>query len=268
MTSLSSDQPQTINDVAPQPMVDSGAAPQAREINVGWNERRLSLLGGTGLLLLGLTRGTFGGLGLAALGGMLAHRGVTGQCRVYSALKRNTALDDPGPEPDEYFDRGIHVESSYTIDRPAEELYRFWRDFQNLPRFMSHLKSVQVLDDKKSRWVAKAPAGLSVQWDAQIINEEPNSLIAWKSIGGSDVDNAGSVRFLPAPGGRGTEVRVVVDYIPPAGKVGSILARLFGENPQQQIEEDLRHFKQLMEAGEIPTTEGQPRGSCQQRMFA
>src|SRR5262245_29319340 len=198
--------PQTIDDVVSQPNGE-GATQETRQINVGWNERRYSLLGGTGLLIGGLARGSLPGIALATLGGMLAYRGFTGHCGVYGALGRNTAEDDPAPEPEEYFDKGIHVESSFTINRPAEELYRFWKDLKNLPRFMTHLKSVQVLDERRSRWVAKAPAGLSVQWDAEIINDEPNSLLAWKSIGGSDVDNAGSVRFLAAPGDRGTRVR-------------------------------------------------------------
>jgi uncharacterized membrane protein len=256
-----------MGDVIAQPHVEAQPSDQTREINVGWNERRLSLLGGAGLALLGLARGTLGGLGLAAAGGMLAYRGFTGHCGIYQKLGRNTAIDDQSTDPDEYFSRGIHVEQAFTINRPADELYRFWRDFANLPRFMTHLKSVEVIDEKRSRWVAKAPAGLSVQWDAEIINEEPNSLISWRSVGGADVDNAGSVRFVPAPGARGTEVRVVIDYIPPAGKLGSLVARMFGQEPEQQIQDDLRRFKQLMEAGEIPATAGQPRGTCERSLF-
>jgi uncharacterized membrane protein len=140
------------------------------------------------------------------------------------------------------------------------ELYRYWRDFENLPRIMRHLKSVKKVDEKKSHWVVDAPMGRTVEWDAEIINDEPGSVIAWRSLAGAGVDNAGSVRFVPAPGNRGTEVRVNIDYIPPAGQVGAFVARLFGKNPKQEIQEDLRRFKQMMEAGEAPTTEGQPRG--------
>src|SRR5207249_522508 len=144
------------------------------------------------------------------------------------------------------------------------ELYEYWRKLENLPSIMSHLKEVRAIDEKRSHWIAKAPslAGGSVEWDAEIINDEPNALIAWRSLPGADVDNAGSVRFVPAPGDRGTEVKVVIDYIPPAGKVGSWVAKLFGEEPQQQIMEDLRKFKRVMETGEFATTKGQPRGSC------
>jgi len=255
-------QPQTGADIAPQPGVQPETAPP-REINVGWDERKISLVAGSALALFGLARRSLGGLGLAAIGGALAYRGVTGHCHMYSALGMNTAEDETSATPEEYFSRGIHVETSMTINRSPEELFSFWRNFENLPRFMQHLESVKVIDDKKSTWVAKAPAGLSVQWDAEIINEESNALIAWRSIGGAEVDNAGSVRFMPGPEGRGTEVKVVIDYIPPAGQLGRIVAKLFGEEPSIQVKEDLRRFKRLMETGEIPTIQGQPRGTCQ-----
>ena len=121
-----------------------------------------------------------------------------------------------------------------TINRTPWDLYQFWRNFENLPRFMKHLKSVKVLDEKRSHWVAKAPAGRTVEWDAEIINDEPNALIAWRSLGGADVDNAGSVRFVPGPEGRGTEVRVVIDYIPPAGRVGKWVAEALRQEPRQR----------------------------------
>jgi uncharacterized membrane protein len=234
----------------------------ARQINVSWDERRITLAAGSALALIGLLRRSLGGLGLAGLGGAMVYRSVTGHCPMYSALGVSTAEKEPSAEPEEFFRRAIHVETSVTINRSPDELYRFWRDFSNLPRFMQHLKSVEVIDEKRSRWTAKAPAGFSVQWEAEIINEESNALIAWRSVGGSEVDNAGSVRFVPGPDGRGTEVKVVIDYIPPAGQLGRIVARLFGEEPSVQVKDDLRRFKQLMETGEIPTTQGQPRGTC------
>jgi uncharacterized membrane protein len=262
MVTLAANVPQTADEIAGQTEArdSSHSHYEPREINVGIGERKLSLLGGGGLILLGLKRKSVGGLAIAAIGTELLRRGVTGRSVLYHAIHRNTA--DQPPRPQEYFERGIHVESAVTINRPANELFRFWRDFANLPRFMRHLKTVQVLDEKHSRWVAKAPARLSIQWDAEIINEEPDSLIAWRSVGGTEVDNAGSVRFVPAPEGRGTEVRVVIDYLPPAGKVGSIIARIFGEEPHWQIKDDLRRFKNITEAGEIPTTQGQPQGTC------
>ena len=155
----------------------------------------------------------------------------------------------------------VHVLKSVTINRPLEEVYDFWRDFQNLPRFMRHLEAVQVMGDGRSHWVAKAPAGSSVEWDAEIIEERPGEIIAWRSVEGSDVDNAGSVRFERGAAGRGTVVRIDLRYAPPGGKVAATVAKLFGEEPEQQITEDLRRFKQVMETGEVVSAES-PRGSC------
>jgi uncharacterized membrane protein len=154
----------------------------------------------------------------------------------------------------------IRVVKSVTINRTPEELYRFWRDFNNLPRFMKHLESVQTRGDGISHWVVKGPAGTSVEWDAEIFEDRPNELIAWRSLEGADVDNVGTVRFDRAPAGRGTVVRVNLQYRPPAGVIGKGVARLFGEDPEWQIKDDLRRFKQVMETGEVITTEGQPSG--------
>ena len=162
-------------------------------------------------------------------------------------------------------DDGIPVKRFVTIGRSPEELYKFWRDFQNLPRFMKHLESVQVMDEKRSHWIVKAPAGTTVEWDAEITEDRPNELITWRSLEGADVDNTGSVRFERAPGARGTVVRVDIQYNPPGGKLGSLVAKLFGEEPGQQIQEDLYRFKQLMETGEVATTEGQPSGRMTRR---
>jgi uncharacterized membrane protein len=137
------------------------------------------------------------------------------------------------------------------VGRPVEEVYAYWRDFENLPRFMRHLEVVRVIDDRRSHWVARAPAGKTVEWDAEITEDRPNELIAWHSLEGADVHNGGSVRFLRAPGGRGTEVRVEIEYVPPLGKLGSKIAMLWREEPGQQVQDDLRHFKQVMETGEI-----------------
>lgn len=153
----------------------------------------------------------------------------------------------------------IHVHKTITINRSAEDLYDFWHQFENFPSFMRHLKSVEMLDDKRSHWVAFAPAGQTIEWDAEIIDDEPGERIAWRSTEGG-VEHSGAVRFQDAPGGRGTEVSVELDYRPPGGVAGAVLAQLFGEEPEFQIQEDLRHFKQVMETGEIPKTEGQPTG--------
>jgi uncharacterized membrane protein len=148
------------------------------------------------------------------------------------------------------------VKKSLIINRTPEELYRFWRDFENLPRFMKHLESVRVTGDGRSHWVAKAPAGSSVEWDAEITEDRPNELIAWRSLEGADVDNSGSVRFEPAPGNRGTIVKVEIDYNPPGGVIGAAVAKLFGEEPGQQTQDALRCLKQVMETGEIILSDG------------
>jgi len=154
----------------------------------------------------------------------------------------------------------LHMTKSITINRPADECYRFWHDFESFPRFMQHLESVKITGDNRTHWRAKGPAGTSFSWDAELIADEPNQYLAWRSIEGSGIDNSGSVRFERAPGGHGTIVRVELHYVPPAGMAGAMLAKLFGEEPSQQIDEDLRRFKWLIETGEIPTTIGQPSG--------
>jgi uncharacterized membrane protein len=235
------------------------AAPRQRSFaNVGDAERWLSILGGTALAAFGVSRGTPGGLALGALGGGLAYRGLTGRCPVYRALGVSTA-ERHGPVTSVPAGAGVKVEKTVTINRSPEELFQFWRNLENLPRFMRHLESVRNLGNKRSHWVARGPLGYRVEWDAVIHTERPNELLSWRSLGGSEVDTAGSVHFTRAPGGRGTEVRVVLKYDPPGGKFGAAVARLFGASAEQEIQEDLRRFKQGTEAGEVPTTEGQPR---------
>ena len=146
---------------------------------------------------------------------------------------------------------GVQVKKAVTVKRTPDEVYRFWRDFGNLPRFMRHLESVQVTGDRSSHWKATAPAGKTVEWDAQIVEDRPNELIAWQSLPGADVDNSGRVRFVPAPRGRGTEVRVDLRYDPPGGALGQVVAKLSGESPDQQVYGDLRRLKQLLETGEV-----------------
>jgi uncharacterized membrane protein len=136
-----------------------------------------------------------------------------------------------------------------------------WRDFASLPRFMHNLEAVHVSEDgKRSHWVAKGPAGTRIEWDAELTQDEANTFLAWRSLEGADVDNAGAVRFIPDNGGRGTIVSVTMQYKPPAGAVGAAVARLLGDDADQQVGEDLRRFKRLLETGELPTTEGQSHG--------
>jgi uncharacterized membrane protein len=160
------------------------------------------------------------------------------------------------PRADATFGKPIH--KAITINRPADEIYRFWRNFENLPRFMNHLDRVTALSDTQSHWVAKGPAGLKAEWDAEIVEDHPNEMISWRSLPGSRVENEGAVYFEPATGNRGTIVRVEVKYRPPGGALGKAFAALFGEAPSKQIAVDLHRVKQLLETGEIATTEGQP----------
>jgi len=192
----------------------------------------------------------------------MIHRGVTGHCYMYDALDIDTT---EGATPDQdNFDRGIHIEQAFLINKSPEELYSYWRNFENLPNIMTHLESVRVIDERRSHWVAKAPriAGGSVEWDAEITADEPNSRIAWRSTGDNSVDTEGEIRFSPALGDRGTEVHVTMRYVPPAGKLGHFITSMLGENPKRIVREDLRNFKRIMEIGEILTIIGQPHGTC------
>ena len=153
-------------------------------------------------------------------------------------------------------DDRVRIERVTTVNKPVHEVYQFWRRFENFPRFMRHLESVEKLDERRSRWRATAPAGQTVEWEAELIEDRPDEWIAWRSVAGSQIENSGSVRFTPAPGARGTEVRVQLQYSPPAGALGRGIAWLFGQEPDQQIHHDLRRFKQLMETGEIPLSDG------------
>lgn len=152
------------------------------------------------------------------------------------------------------------VQKTLTIRRPPGELYDFWHHFDRLPRFMEHVKDVEVVDERRSHWVVQAPAGRTVEWDAEVVEDVPNERIAWRSVGNADVANEGEVRFRPAPADRGTEVSVTLVYDPPGGAAGAAMAKLLGEEPTTQLDEDLYRFKQLMETGRIPHVEGQPTG--------
>jgi len=217
------------------------------------SERIACLLGGGLLLGIGLRGGTLSkAIGLVT-GGLLIARGIRGHLGVAKAIG---AQADDSTEPS--WRRAIHVSKTLTVMRPREEVYAYWRNFENLPNFMRHLNEVKVETERLSHWKAKAPAGREVAWDAEITQEVENSLIAWRSLGGADVPNEGEVQFVDAPGGRGTEVRVRLTYHPPAGVIGAVVAKAFGEEPEMQISEDLTRFKSIMETGEVPTTEGQP----------
>jgi uncharacterized membrane protein len=232
------------------------------DVNVAEVERWASALGGAALAAYGVRllrdEHRVPGAVAAAAGAALIVRGATGRCPMYAAAGINTAETDTREALGG--GRGVHVDEAVTINREPEELYAYWRDFELLPTFMSHLVSVRRIDHRRTHWVAKAPAGRTVEWDAEIINEIPNELIAWRTLSKADVVSAGSVRFRQADAGSGTEVHVHLQYEPPAGKIGATVAWLLGHEPGQEIREDLRRFKALLETGEVPTTKGQPRG--------
>jgi uncharacterized membrane protein len=261
-------------------------APRAVARAIGVREHRLllralglrELASGAGILLQrrpagwlwGRVAGDVMDLSLLAAASASDHTGRGRVAAATAAVTAVTALDvlgarrlsrsDAGTSGTLTRDGAIRVNKSVVVERPPEEIYRFWRDFRNLTRFMRHLESVEVTSETRSHWVARAPAGMTVEWDAEIVDEAPNRRIAWRSLPGAHIPHAGSVRFEPAPGGRGTVVRVEMEYRPPGGTMASLIARLFGEEPGQQVREDLRRLKQVLEAGEVPTTTGQPSG--------
>lgn len=218
------------------------------EVNVGEVERWVSAIAGATLLVAGLRKKRWRRI-LWPVGGSLITRAITGKSALNRVLGRNSARNRGRSSPVASLDAGAgtRVEQAVVVDRSPEELFRFWRDFTNLPRFMDNLESVTILDEDRSHWVAKGPAGTRVEWDATIHNEIEDELIAWRSLPGADVDQAGSVHFVPTADGR-TDVRVVLRYRAPAGKLGEAVAKLLGDDPSQQIADDLRRFKQVVEA--------------------
>ncbi|GAA3408353.1 SRPBCC family protein [Streptosporangium vulgare] len=170
---------------------------------------------------------------------------------LYTALRANRRRPHKGP---------MSLHAAITINRPRQEVYRYWHDFENLPSFMTHLEAVETTGDGHSHWKARGPVK-TVEWDAEIVEDRSDELIAWRSMPGALVGNSGSVRFRDAPGGRGTEVRVNLAYVPPGGKAGLAFARLLGEHPEQQVRDDLRRFKQVLETGEVVRSEGSPEGT-------
>jgi uncharacterized membrane protein len=265
MTSTTLENPQDQQDRQANQRSKAEGGTNGHRINVGGAERWLSVASGAALALYGLRRRRSpAALALAAAGTALISRGATGHSRTYKRLGVDSA--DPNAVRHNMLaavlpSRKLEVERAYTIMRPRAELFAFWRDLQNLPRFMEHLQSVTETGDGRSHWVTKAPIGESIEWDAEITEEVQDRLIAWRSLPGSAVENSGQVQFSEAPGGRGTLVRATIRYSAPGGKLGMAVARLFGQSASQQLREDLRRFKRVMEAGETPTIEGQPHGS-------
>jgi len=238
--------------------------PAARKEYDGTNvhkiERLVSIVGGAALILYGAKRGGLSGAMMAVAGGGLGLRGLSGHCPAYQTLGLSTAKDE------ELETRGVHVEQGITINASPEELYGFWRNFENLPLITDRLVNVRVTGEKTSSWIATGPAKKPIHWDAEIILDWPNERIAWKSLPGAEIENAGSVRFKPAPYGRGTEVHVTIQYYPPANVLGAGIAMLFGEEPSIQVADMLKRLKRMMETGEIVTTVGQSHGKSLKRV--
>lgn len=211
---------------------------QSTGINVGDVERRRSIFAGALLVaLVFLKLDLRSKLGLL-LGGMLIQRGVTGRCGVYRRLRLNTAGADSSAH-------GLKFEKVIRVERPARELFGFWRHLENLPRIMPHLESVQEKSERVSHWIVKGPAGKRLEWDAEIISEHPGEMIAWQSLPGAAVQNAGTVRFKAVDGA--TEVKVAMQYSPPGGGLGAAVSALLGHSPEKELEEDLNRFKLMME---------------------
>ena len=215
----------------------------SRAVNVGPQERFASVLGGTVLIALGLSRRSLPGLLLAGLGGAFIFRGATGHCKMYDHAAGSGRSGVPG-------NHGSKIEKTILINRAPEEVYRFWRNLENLPEFMENLQSVRALDDRRSHWVVKGPAGSTVEWDAEIVNEHPNEMLSWQTLPGADVQSAGTVRFERSLDGRGTALRVVLEFRPPGGALGGQVAWLLGKNPAQQLDHDLSRLKTHLEAGQ------------------
>ena len=235
------------------------------DASVGKTERLVSGLVGVALVALSLRKRRLRPILFPVATGLIA-RALTGRGPTRRALagltRRKRREEGDSPVASVGRGQGTKVEQSVTINRPVLEVYRFWRNFENLPRFMDHLEAVTVIDDTRSHWVAKGPAGTRVEWFADIHNEIDDELIAWRSLPGSEINNAGSVHFVPSADGTGTEVHVVLSYEPPAGKVGVAFAKLLGEEPSNQVADDLRRLKQVMDAGDVGTASRSRRPSA------
>lgn len=217
--------------------------------------RWASLAGGGALVFHGLRRGGLPGLGAAVLGGALAFRGAARQQRPRSDGDGRAILPSASTSR-----RQVHIESVVTVDGSADEMYRYWRDFENHPRFAHYVRSVTADGDTRSHWTMKAPVGPPVEWDLEVTDEAKGEFISWRTVEGSDVNHTGEVRFRRLPAERGTEVRMTMDFTPPGGAMGAAVGRLFDGLTEAQLRADLKRFKQLMETGEIATTEGQSSG--------
>lgn len=216
-------------------------------VNVGATERIASAVAGGFLTMFGLRRRGKVGYGMALLGAELLYRGATGHCKAYTALGVTTKeYVEPGVPAEVDQARAISVRQSVYVDRPRAELFAMWRDFSKLPLFMDHLERVDVISPTHSHWVVAGPAGTSVEWDAEIVDERENEWIAWRTIEPAQVPNNGTVMFCEMSDG-GTDVFVTLEAQPPAGKFGELVAKMFGRAPNRQVRQALKRFKEMAE---------------------
>ena len=241
-------------------MTNTGYTRRYRNIsNTDPRERLASVLGGGAMVAFGLARRKWDGYLLAAIGGGLVAHGASSHSYLYEALGVHTDKRS-GRNVSVPYELGVRIDKSITVNKPVDEVYRFWRNLENHPKFIPNVSTVQEIDNQRSHWVAKLRGNRSVQWDAEIINDKENEMIAWRTTPDSDVSSAGSVHFASVGPDRGTIISVEMQYDPPGGNIGAAIAKLLGSDPERQTAEALRRFKQLLETGEIPTTEGQAAG--------
>lgn len=222
------------------------------DVNVHPVERRVSRALGLALLAVGGLRRGLVGMGVGVLGAGLLHRGTSGHCPAYAALKLSTAHGRRGPAASVPHGQGVKIRRSVVIEsRPPADVYRFWRTLANLPIVLHGVDEVIELPDGRSHWRARGPLGVAVEWEAALINDIESELIAWRSLEGSKLHHAGSVRFAPAIAGTGTLVTLTMEYAPPAGLIGAFVARLLGTDPERAIERSLHRLKLLLTAGDV-----------------
>jgi uncharacterized membrane protein len=224
------------------------------DTDIGDVERLVSVATAAAAIAYGVSRRSVPGLCLAAAATPFAYRGLVG---TWPRLNRDRATNGD-TRVALAGSRGIHVRESIRLEKPLDEVYRFWRPLENLPRFMTHLAQVTDMGNGRSHWVAKGRAGVKVEWDAEIINEVENKVIGWRSLPGSNVATAGSVNFDRVRNGQSTQVSVHLQYALPGGRATALLATVVGREPSQTIREDLRRLKQLLEAGEVPRAVAEP----------
>lgn len=210
--------------------------------NVGTVERWLSLGAGAGAVAAALRRRRAGGAALGAVGAYLLFRGASGHCPGYARLRLSTARAN---ERGLFGTSEVRVHSKIVLEQPQETVYRYWRQLDQLPRFMSHVESVRT-DGNRSRWVARAPLGRRLRWESEITQDSPNERLAWRSLAGSDVDHRGELRFRPSAEGTGTELDVELFYRLPGGRLG----RWLGGISERWVRRDIEDFKRVIERQE------------------